>query len=259
MTNEEYEEKKRKFIEKQMKEAREEVIDQSRNEDLDWGVELYRTRKYRQAVNVFHRILQSAKEIQDQVSMIYALLALGDCYFYLKSINEAMSYFERARTLAEQIKDKNTLALSQSNIGKCLILKQGYITQARYLLIEAIQLFDELNDDLGLLHAYNISGVLEVSQGNREEAKGYFERGSILAQSIGKKQFQDYFKQRLEEEGEEMPFPYIYYFPYPKGPPAASAEAIPKRINCPSCQETVMVGTRTCPFCGYQFVEQYQK
>lgn len=223
---------------------------------LGRGLRLYRTHKYEQAAITFQKVLKHTTANDNPKGIIYALLALGDCNFYLLHIEEAMTNFERARTITKQIKDKNTQALSQVNLGKCLLLKGGHSTQARYLLMEAIQIFDELEDDLGLLYAYSISGALEVIQGNREAAKEYFERGLIQAQLVGKKQLQDYFNRRLKEKrGEEIPFPYIYYHPYPMGPPAASAEDILKRIPCPSCQEIVPDGTKICPFCGYRFVE----
>jgi hypothetical protein len=51
---------------------------------------------------------------------------------------------------------------------------------------------------------------------------------------------------------EDPPCPYIYYFPYPKGPPVAGAIAIPKKIEkiCPKCGEINEKGEERCKKCG---------
>ncbi|MFX1538848.1 MAG: hypothetical protein ACFFDI_32070 [Promethearchaeota archaeon] len=53
--------------------------------------------------------------------------------------------------------------------------------------------------------------------------------------------------------GSCFPFPYIYYFPYPKGPPATGAEAIPILKICPSCLKKCDIDHKSCPVCGYRF------
>ena len=53
---------------------------------------------------------------------------------------------------------------------------------------------------------------------------------------------------------ETPPFPYLYYFPYPKGPPAASTEALPKLVTCPSCLKTCEVDVKFCPICGHRLL-----
>jgi hypothetical protein len=52
---------------------------------------------------------------------------------------------------------------------------------------------------------------------------------------------------------ETPPFPYIYYFPYPKGPPLPSAEALSKLMICPSCLSKCEIDAKYCSVCGYRF------
>lgn len=57
-------------------------------------------------------------------------------------------------------------------------------------------------------------------------------------------------------KGDGTPFPYIYYFPYPKGPPIASARAIPKKIEeiCPKCGEINARKRMVCEKCGANLI-----
>ena len=48
---------------------------------------------------------------------------------------------------------------------------------------------------------------------------------------------------------EGLPTPYIYYFPYPKGPPAASGHTQVKKIYCPYCEKIIDYLSIFCPYC----------
>ncbi|MFX1514773.1 MAG: hypothetical protein ACFFC6_00545 [Promethearchaeota archaeon] len=52
---------------------------------------------------------------------------------------------------------------------------------------------------------------------------------------------------------EKPPTPKIYCFPYPKGQPAACAEAISKLMMCPSCLKKCESTKKSCPGCGFRF------
>ena len=163
---------------------------------LDQGVQFYRNRQFEQASATFQNVLKRAKQNNNEKAIIYAHLAIGDCYFYLNNLEGAQSHFEKAHSLSEQIINKNALALSLVNLAKVLYIKGGYTSKAGYFLIEAIQIFDELDDNLGLLYAYSITGDFEASQGNRDIANEYFERASIMAQSLNNKSLSVHFRNK---------------------------------------------------------------
>ena len=49
----------------------------------------------------------------------------------------------------------------------------------------------------------------------------------------------------------DFPTPYVYYFPYPKGPPAASAEGHLKIMEfCPQCGEQNTLRKTKCSCCN---------
>ena len=166
---------------------------------LDQGVQFYRSRQYEQASVAFQNALTHAAQKNNKKAIIYANIAIGDCYFYLNNLDGAQSHFEEAHSLSEQLIDKNAFALSLVNLAKVLYLKGGYTAKAGYYLIEAIQIFDEIDDNLGLLYAYSITGDFEASQGNRDIANEYFERASIMAQSLNNKSLSKHFHKKLEK------------------------------------------------------------
>lgn len=72
--------------------------------------------------------------------------------------------------------------------------------------------------------------------------------------------FNTFLKEWNREESvsplEDPPTPKIYYTPHPKGPPVASAEAIPKRIEaiCSKCGEINEKRARGCKKCGASLI-----
>ncbi|MFX0206465.1 MAG: ADP-ribosylation factor-like protein [Candidatus Hodarchaeota archaeon] len=66
----------------------------------------------------------------------------------------------------------------------------------------------------------------------------------------------DNSNQRVHSPLEDPPTPKIYYAPYPKGPPVASAEAISKKIEefCPNCGEINKIREESCKKCGASLI-----
>ena len=225
---------------------------------LDRGLQLYRKRRYQRAIVAFQKAFNHAQKTNNYFATVYAYLAIGDCFFFLRNYSDALSHFDKARYLAVQKEDKNVIALSSVKLAKALWGEGDKFDQPYYkfdqvnsYLAEAIQIFNELKDRLGLLYAHGVKGELEEFQGNLEAAKIYYQKASELAHLVNRESLREYFRRKSDGD---TPFPYIYYFPYPKGPPVASAEAIPKQKNCPKCQNKLDSDAKICPFCEYQYV-----
>ena len=170
--------------------------------NLDRGVQFYQNRQYKRASIAFQKVLEIAKQTNKYITAVYAYLVIGDCYFYQGNYDRALAHFDKARSLAEERNEKNTLALSQVNLAKTLgqFIKRGDVAssiQARYYLTEAIQLFEQLKDSLGLQYAHSIMGDLEAIQGNLEEAKIHFQTAAEIAQTLNKPHFRDYFRRKI--------------------------------------------------------------
>ena len=57
-------------------------------------------------------------------------------------------------------------------------------------------------------------------------------------------------KKNRKNDFEDFPSPYIYYYPYPKGPPVASGQARAKKVYCPHCEKLIDYMSKSCPYCG---------
>jgi tetratricopeptide (TPR) repeat protein len=167
------------------------------------GIILYEDRLYEQAITKFEQALDRAKRANIHKAVVNSYCNIGECFFRISKYNEAMNHFDKARALAEERNDKNSLAIAQINIAKVLAqyVKKGDFSsdaQARYYLNEAIQRFEELNDDLGQMQTHGVFADLEELEGNLEPALFHFEAAAEKAQNLRKYQLHEFYRRKAQ-------------------------------------------------------------
>ncbi len=153
---------------------------------------------------------------------------------YEKILTGLDSFIEVKETISEIVDRSILVRLGNLFYWKALISQQNVdYEKAIDFYIRA----NQLKDDSIL---YLTIGSIFRKMGRENEGRRWIEGGFSR------------MRRRFDDDS-RMPYPYIYYFPYPKGPPVASAEAIPKRKICPMCQKLLDYETKICPHCEYQF------
>ncbi len=173
------------------------------------GILLYENRLYKQAIAKFEQALERAKRANIHKAVVNAYCNIGECYYRIQKYEEAMKNFDKSRSLAESRQDRYSLAMSQVNLAKVLgqYIRQGdssSAAQAAYYLEEAIQLFEALEDKIGLIIAHGLFGEIEGFQGGFEKALMHYEFAADKAQTINEHQFQEYYRQKAQEMKDQL-------------------------------------------------------
>lgn len=168
------------------------------------GILLYENSLYEQAIAKFEQALDRAKRANIHRAVVNAYCNIGECYYRLEKLDEAMKNFDKSRSLAESRQDRYSLAISQISLAKVLgkYIRQGdssSAAQACYYLEEAIQLFEGLADTKGLFIAHGLFGEIEALQGNFEKALMHFEFAAEKSQALNEHQFQELYRQKAQE------------------------------------------------------------
>ncbi len=168
------------------------------------GILLYENQLYEQAIAKFEQALDRAKRANIHKAVVNAYCNIGECYYRVKKFDEAMKNFDKSRSLAESRQDRQFLAVSQVNLAKVLgqFIRQGdssSAAQAVYYLEEAIQLFERLEDNKGLMHAHELFGEIEALQGSFEKGLIHFEFAAEKAQALKEHQYQEFYRQKVQE------------------------------------------------------------
>ncbi|MHA2223651.1 MAG: tetratricopeptide repeat protein [Candidatus Hodarchaeales archaeon] len=169
------------------------------------GILLYENKLFEQAIAKFEQALERAKRANIHKAIVNALCNIGESYYRVDKFDDAMSNFDKARSLAEERNDEQSLATSQVLIAKVLgqYMKRGdssSVAQAQFYLKGAINLFEKLDDQPGLMLAYGTSGEIEELQQNYETALMYYERAAELAQNNNSHQHQEFYRQKVQDE-----------------------------------------------------------
>ncbi len=173
------------------------------------GILLYESRLYKQAIAKFEQALERAKRANIHKAVVNAYCNIGECYYRIQKYEEAMKNFDKSRSLAESRQDRYSLAMSQVNLAKVLgqYIRQGdssSAAQAVYYLEEAIQLFEALEDKIGLIFAHGLFGEIEGLQGGFEKALMHYEFAADKAQTINEHQFQEFYRQKAQEMKDQL-------------------------------------------------------
>ena len=169
------------------------------------GILLYENRLFEEAIAKFEQALERAKRANIHKAVVNAFCNIGESYYRVDKFDDAMNNFDKARSLAEERNDEQSLAKSQVLLAKVLgqFMKRGdssSIAQAQFYLKDAINLFEKLGDQPGLMLAYGTSGEIEELQQNYETALMYYERAAELAQNNNSHQYQEFYRQKVQDE-----------------------------------------------------------
>lgn len=94
--------------------------------------------------------------------------------------DEAVAWFERARSLAQRSGMKGAVMLSDGNLGVCF-RRLGDLDRALHYLDESASIAQSLGDRVNLVRWLDTAGEAAVDLGETTKAKEYFERARSLS------------------------------------------------------------------------------
>ncbi|MHA1214620.1 MAG: tetratricopeptide repeat protein [Candidatus Hodarchaeales archaeon] len=168
------------------------------------GIILYEQKLYEQAAAKFELALERARKANKHDFVVNAYSNIGECYYRMGDLDKSMENFEKAHSLSEERNDKQNLARSKVNMAKVLKmqLKRGDSSsqsQAEWYLNDALTIFEDSTDILGIMSVYGERGELEELAGNFESALIYFENASEKATELKAHQFQEYYRYKAQK------------------------------------------------------------
>ena len=136
------------------------------------------------AISCFEWAVTICEEMDDISSTISTQNNLGAVYIEQSHYEKAVSCFHRSAELAQKIGDHHTEIVSLNNMGS------AYTNLDEWELAEgcyqsSVMLSQERKDRYGEARGYNNLGALMAHHDQREEAIRYYDRAATIAHSIG--------------------------------------------------------------------------
>jgi tetratricopeptide (TPR) repeat protein len=134
------------------------------------------------AVPLLEHARAAARQTGDLSAEFTWLEALGFVHYATGNHSPALSHYEQALALAEQINEPGQKAQAQLGLGR-LQVDLGQLETAESLLKAALDGFRQSHDHMGEITALIALGTLCSLQGNLSGARAYLEKALALAQT----------------------------------------------------------------------------
>lgn len=143
------------------------VVSEDLAEFLKKGNELYKEKKYDEAITAFQKVIEKAPDVY-QISY-----KIGDCYREKGDLHKAIEIYEEVIKKAKEKKDISTAAKALGTIGGIYLNKQE-LEKAQSYFKQSI----EMNPEDEIL-AYNV-GEINLNSNNMDAAITYFKMASKI-------------------------------------------------------------------------------
>ncbi len=120
-------------------------------------------KEYDSALSKYQQGYTLARSRGDDTAEGFFLCDIGYVYLVRNRLKDAQDYFDKSKTVGEDINDLNIQAYSYLNLG-IIMKKRAVYERASEYLLKSIGFFKRTNDNEGLASAYNTLADLEKKQ-----------------------------------------------------------------------------------------------
>ena len=140
------------------------------------GVNEESLKYYHQALEINQR-LKRKKDAFAQLNNMY--LVHND----LKDYDTALEYLTTCKSLAEELQNKNYIAITNGNLGYLYLHKKEYETAIPYVE-KSIEVNELIKDSLSIAMVYNIRALVNIGLGKKESALADAEYSLHIAKTV---------------------------------------------------------------------------
>jgi predicted ATPase/class 3 adenylate cyclase len=140
--------------------------------------------QWQEGIPKYQRIAERAKELEDPVLRMHALLKLARLFWRLSLYDESDMAASAARELAKASGNRKSLALALGNMGN-VARDQGRYEKAEKLYQESLQIKREIGDQSGIVMSLQGLGFVAWDQGRYEEAEKLYRESLEIDRGIG--------------------------------------------------------------------------
>ncbi|CEN35104.1 tetratricopeptide repeat protein [Capnocytophaga cynodegmi] len=126
------------------------------NKIIKEGVDLFKNKKYEEAIEIFQKVLEQSINIEKKLSVLYWL---GRCYFGKKDFDKATDFFSKRLVIAENERKITEQLVSLDWIGNAYFQQDSFDSAIESYIKELNLAEKEKNTHHQLLASYWIAGA----------------------------------------------------------------------------------------------------
>jgi len=138
------------------------------------------------ALSYYDEAGEIQQQIDDQKGLGNTFNNIGTIYDSQGNVPKALEFYQRALLIRKETGDKKNLAGSFNNIG-FIYMAQGDYDKALEYFLKAYEMFEEVGNKKGISFVVNNIGGIYFKQGNAVKAIVYYEKSLKIRREIGNK------------------------------------------------------------------------
>ena len=162
------------------------------SQDRKWMAVIYHMRglicqargDYDKALDYYERSRTIAEELGDRAQLSKSLHQIGMIHQERGDYDKALDYYERSRTIKEELGDRAGLSTSLHQIGN-IHQKRGDYDKALDYYERARTIKEELGDRAGLANSLGQIGIIHQARGHYDKALDYYKRARTIFEELG--------------------------------------------------------------------------
>ncbi len=151
---------------------------------LQKGIQLYRTSRYREAIQIFESALAIHRNIKDSYGIAASLNNLGLTYNNLGEYQKAIDFYQQSLTIKKQISDRNGEAVALNNLGLAYN-NLGEYQKAIDFYQQSLAILKQIGDRNGEARSLNNVGSAYENLGQYQNAIDFYRQSLALLRQIG--------------------------------------------------------------------------
>lgn len=140
----------------------------------------YLTSKPDLAFKYANEALSIARETENRKIELLSLLNIAEYYQIKTKLDTAINISAKAKEIAVSIKSKGEIGRANLNLGNCFRQLGEYKRSSSYCF-EALQLYEEIENEQGICNALNSIGIIYFEQKEFDRALDYFTKALKIA------------------------------------------------------------------------------
>lgn len=141
---------------------------------------------FERAISNYENALLLYQEIGDTHKVAFINNYIGFCFINLYAEDKAIEYYLKSLKICEEIGDEEGKAMNFIDIGN-LYYDQGNYDNAKKYFQDALSLYEKLDDKSGIATCYTNLGNAFSDDGYHEDGIDYYKQSIILEEEIGDK------------------------------------------------------------------------
>ena len=138
------------------------------------------------AITYYEKALNVYEDIGDKKGIAIVLNNIGTVYENQGALNKALENYQQALSLHKKIGDKVLVSYLLNNIGY-IYVNQGHVEKALKIYNESLQIQKEVDDYKGMSYSFNNIGYIYEGKKEYTVALEYFKKSLLMSQKINNK------------------------------------------------------------------------